>query len=84
MRNFRLQKKKFSAGTFDSDTSSAEPSQSQNSTTDNIDSTDNTNNSVTTAGDTSDTDSPVKPVGGKRFFDDSPQTEQSQVVINYY
>ena len=78
LRNFRLQKKKFSAGTFDSDASSAEPSQSQGSTGGGNDTTDTSDN-VTAAGDVSD-DSPVKPVGGKRFFDESPKTEQSQVL----
>jgi len=67
LRNFRLQKKKFSAGTFDSDTS-ADPSQSQSQ---------EANGAAT-----SETDSPVKPAGGKRILEDSSPTDSSQNGAN--
>ena len=64
LRNFRLQKKKFAPGTFDSDNSSQETSQEANGpdVSEEVDS------------------SPIKPAGGgKRILDDSsPQLSNSQ------
>ena len=63
LRNFRLQKKKFVPGTFDSDSSSQETSQEVTGVADL----------------SSDMDSPIKPAGGgKRILDDSsPQNGAS-------
>ena len=70
LRNFRLQKKKFTAGTFDSDTSvDQSSSQSQQSNGASVGGTDVSN----------DNDSPVKPAGGKRILDDSSPVDSSQV-----
>ena len=70
LRNFRLQKKKFTAGTFDSDTSADQASsQSQQS-----------NGASGGATDvSSDIDSPIKPAGGKRILDDTSEGDSSQV-----
>ena len=66
LRNFRLQKKKFTAGTFDSDAEQgSQSSQSQSS------------NGVKEP--VSDADSPIKPAGSKRVLDESTDADSSQV-----
>ena len=70
LRNFRLQKKKFTAGTFDSDSSADQAgSQSQTSNGASGGGTDVSN----------DIDSPIKPAGGKRILDDTSEGDSSQV-----
>jgi len=65
LRNFRLQKKKFTAGTFDSDAEQgSQSSQSQSS------------NGVKEP--VSDADSPIKPAGSKRVLDESTDADSSQ------
>jgi len=66
LRNFRLQKKKFTAGTFDSDadqgSQSSQQSQSSNGVKDPV----------------SEADSPIKPAGSKRVLDESTDVDNSQ------
>ena len=66
LRNFRLQKKKFTAGTFDSDADQgSQSSQSSNGVKDPV----------------SEADSPIKPAGSKRVLDESSDVDSSQVYI---
>jgi len=63
LRNFRLQKKKFTAGTFDSDADQgSQSSQSSNGVKDPV----------------SEADSPIKPAGSKRVLDESSDVDSSQ------